>query len=309
MTTVGKDCRWPNLFIGGAARAGTTTLYESLKNHGDIFFPENKEPHYFSALKSHPILKVVKDEAEYLALYAPAGDTKVLGDATPGYLPDKSASERIHAVSPDPRFVFVLRDPVERAYSHYRLDYASGLAEHDSFLKALQSEVPLLPDTPAGLTVYIREGLYARHLSRFLETFGSAKVRVYLQEDLRDDLRGVFEDICRFLDVPFGDGEFIEAEGTFNAAVQPRSRVALGILRSEKLRRISRLVFPQALRQTLRGRVLLRSGRNPPMDPEARELLGSIYRDDVLQLQEMIGRDLTGWIKGWDSEQTAVRRA
>ena len=234
-----RNPRWPNFFIGGAPRSGTTTLYESLKRHPDIFLSEIKEPLFFADVDSQPIIKVVKDEAEYLALFADGAGAKILGEASTGYLEDKSAYRRIKAKSPDAKWVFVLRDPVERAYSHYRLDFATGVEHNDSFWDVLNSEVSALPEHRPDGNSYIRLGFYGNQLPKFFDTFGKEQVRVYLQDDLRNE-RAVIEDICQFLEVPFGDGAFYEPEQVVNAATQPRSRAALAILRSTKLRSVAR---------------------------------------------------------------------
>src|SRR5579871_3433321 len=112
---------WPNFFLVGAQKAGTSSVYAYLKQHPDIFLPAIKEPHFFSQVVpiSHyePIfLPSVLNEADYLRLYRDACGFSAIGDASVSYLWDPEAPQRIHARMPQARILIVLRDPVERAY-------------------------------------------------------------------------------------------------------------------------------------------------------------------------------------------------
>src|SRR5437763_505157 len=107
----GNDARWPNLFVVGAPKAGTTSLWLYLDRHPDIWMAPVKEPQFFSGLWY--------DQDSYLRLFAPGARFKLRGEASPSYLAKAGVAEASKRVSPDARIVIMLRDPVERAYSKY----------------------------------------------------------------------------------------------------------------------------------------------------------------------------------------------
>src|SRR3954469_19217742 len=118
----GASMRWPNLFIVGAAKAGTTSLWTALGELPEVFMSPLKEPHFFSGVTprrewaSH--FPTVTTEAEYHQLFKGAGDARYLGDASTSYLwAGSRAAEAIRRHNPEARIIAMLRDPVDRAYS------------------------------------------------------------------------------------------------------------------------------------------------------------------------------------------------
>ena len=110
-----EDPRWPNLFVVGAPRAGTTSLYHYLRQHPEIYMSPLKEPHFFS--HSNPQSDtVVKHQDAYLRLFDAARGEKLRGEASPAYLADPDAPARIKDASPEAKIVAVLREPVSRAF-------------------------------------------------------------------------------------------------------------------------------------------------------------------------------------------------
>ena len=122
---------WPNLFIVGAAKAGTTSLAYYLSQHADVFMSKMKEPHYFSAVRpegkfAHAV-PVVSDEASYLRLFQGADGVHYRGEASTSYLWSEAAAARIAERSPDARIIAVLREPIERLHSHYLNELREGI--------------------------------------------------------------------------------------------------------------------------------------------------------------------------------------
>src|SRR5918999_4531871 len=111
---------WPNLFVVGAARAATTSLWRYLDEHHDIWMALVKEPNFFSGVPA-VLAPTVHDEASYLRLFAPGAACKLRGEASTSYLWHEGVPAAIKRASPEARIVISLRDPVERAYSAYWL--------------------------------------------------------------------------------------------------------------------------------------------------------------------------------------------
>src|SRR3989304_10189805 len=113
--------RWPNLFIVGAPKSGTTSLHAYLDKIDDIFMSPIKEPNYFSAQTvsiKHPV-NPIRDKKKYLKLFQKGIHNKYIGEASPSYLADSEASKLIHQVSPNAKIIISLRDPIDRVFSHY----------------------------------------------------------------------------------------------------------------------------------------------------------------------------------------------
>ena len=132
---------WPNFFIVGAARAGTTTLYEYLRRVPEIYLPSIKEPRYFLARSIYEDIYgrlAVGNTKNYLELFANSNATAI-GEATPEYLYHDSAAHKIREKVPHAKIIITLRDPISRALSHYLL--LKGLRKIEySFDEMVKSE-------------------------------------------------------------------------------------------------------------------------------------------------------------------------
>jgi sulfotransferase family protein len=289
--------RWPNLFLVGAAKAGTTSLYSELAGHPAIYMSPMKEPHFFSEIEPAARWKAffprVSDEDEYLALFEGATNEEVLGEASTSYLWDRHAAERIKRVVPEASILIMLRDPVDRAYSNYWNDVREGL-ERRSFLDALLEEQRSGPGGWGVSSLYIDCGRYADQVARYLDRFGS-RVHVLFFEDFVRDQASTIEDILSFLGVRRANTG--AAPRRRNPASRPRNRLSGALLASGRVRRVVRATVPRSLRNRLRE-ALLKEASPPPMDPAARALLTGIYRPEAARLVELLGKPLP-WGPQW----------
>ena len=203
--------RWPNFFIVGAPRSGTTTLYHDLKAHPNIYMPSVKEPHYFAqvdvtmggenVIAAHQSgLMAYRAEVDYLRLFHKAEANSTIGEASAGYLYDESAPSRIREKNRNAKIIIVLRDPVERAQSSYLYSVNFGF-ERRGFFAAITRDYARTCKVVGQSSMYVEHGLYFQQVSRYLHTFGPENVNVYLQEDLSTDISGVIRDICEFIGV------------------------------------------------------------------------------------------------------------
>jgi hypothetical protein len=306
--------RWPDFFIIGAGRAGTTSLYYYLRGHPNIYLPSLKEPHFFSTVdyrrpagggkrqRTQRPAKVVKREADYLRLFADKQPHQLAGEASVTYLSDKDAPTRIKKKAPEAKIIAVLRDPVERAYSQYLLDLREGREWRASFYDVVQEDSEYLAKHQDAGSFYIWPGLYHQHVSRYVDTFGREHVRIYRYEDLAADTTALVEDLCAFLGVPFSDGSFFDPGQKYHAYGSPRNAVFGWMGRSRTLRSCAAKMAPMHWLVPVRDRLIDRQQAKPPLDPRARDVLRSIYHDDILKLQELMGRDLSSWL----TEDTGV---
>lgn len=183
--------RRPNLFLVGAMKAGTNTLHRLLDAHPDIFMSKKpKEPSWFAGSNSG------ESEDWYLALFSEAGEARHIGEASTDYTRAprlKGVPAGIKAYAPDARILYIMRDPLDRALSHYWWDVQYS-AEGRSF-KDAASRSREIQDV----------GHYAMQIGPYLETFGRARVHVLTLEALTADATETLASLWNFLDVAPAD--------------------------------------------------------------------------------------------------------
>jgi hypothetical protein len=289
----------PNFFICGAAKAGTTTLYELLRQHPEVYLPAVKEPHFFDR-----DTEFAKGLAHYDARHygAAAAGRKARGDATPAYLGFAEwVAPRIAETFPRGglKFIVSLRDPVARAYSHYRHRVRNG-RELESFADALAAEADRLADNPREWCGYFQDGLYSGFLEVFFRHFGRESVLILRFDDLIRDHSAVLRDVCAFLAIR--QGVPIEAPERSNAAGIPRSLwLRERVRRPGAWRHLVRPFVPSRARGALRAwalKALVRRVPNPPMPAEIERELRGRYADEIDRLENLLGWDLSAWREG-----------
>ncbi len=295
----------PNFLIIGAARTGTSSLYEYMRQHPDIYFSPVKEPMYFAMEGKKPDFrgpgddleinrKSVTDLAAYQALFAGAQGKKAVGEASANYLYSDVAAARIHEAVPDARLIAVLRNPVERAYSSFLYMIRDRREPLRDFGEALAQEPQRIRDHWEHIWHYAAMGFYHQQLQRYYERFDKSRIRVYLNEDMKKDAPGLLKDVFGFLDVD--DGYAPDTSVTYNEGGVPKRKMLNALLtRPSIFKRLLRPLMPAAAMK-LYTKVKHSNLDKPPLDPEVRARLVALYRDDVLKLQDLIGRDLSHWL-------------
>jgi len=195
--------RLPVFIIGGAMKSGTSTLHHILAAHPGVFMPP-MEIHFFSLDDLNGETTGADGDlgfdfdrdfdkclAWYADLFANAHSEQMLGERSSVYLASPTAPKRIAQVTPGVKLIFLLRDPVERAYSHYWHLVRKGYARFD-FERTVQDA----PDT------VLRRSLYKPQLEAYLKYFPRENVKVVLFERLAGEMRITLDDLCGFLGLP-----------------------------------------------------------------------------------------------------------
>jgi len=172
----------PNFFIAGASKSGTGWLKQCLSEHPEVFIPKGPNPNYFSR-------NYEKGKEWYLSFFESATDEKKVGEKSTSYIIHENSANRMHRFNPKASVYFVLRDPIERAYSHYKMLLRAGEVSEDVD-NVLNNKSPL-----------VREGLYYRHISRFMSHFGSDRVNVLFFKDLKESKKRFVQNLYRKLGV------------------------------------------------------------------------------------------------------------
>jgi hypothetical protein len=266
----------PDFVIVGAQKAGTTSLYRMLRKHPQIHMPRTKELHFFDTHWDRGV-------DWYAAQFTPKLWERRRGEATPYYLYRPIVRERMAQVVPRARIVVILRNPVDRAYSHYWHDLRRfELERHDrevfpTFETAVAFERPYLlghligregpelwKEAEGRRGTYVRRGEYADQLEPFFDTYGRDRVHVMLLEDLIGDRERSLRDLFGFLGVVRRPARWIE-DVQANAY---RQRDETGRMRKTQY---------------------------VPMDQATREVLAEHFAPFNDRLGTMLGRDLAHW--------------
>src|SRR5215208_4693193 len=289
----------PNFLIIGAMKSGTTALYYYLAQHPQVYMSPVKEPNFFCSEGQASREDTVARLETYQGLFKDVSDEKVIGEASHCYLYEPEAAVRIQQYLPDAKFVAVLRDPVDRAYSHFLHMVRNGTEPLTDFGQALREEVASACQN-RGFQDYVGRGLYHDQLERYFDVFGRERVKVYLYEDLSNGPVGVLQDTFRFLEV--NDSFVPDVSLRRNVSGSPRYKTLDKILRRPSpIKDALKLYLPAGLRWRLSRAFDDLKSRNlvqpPAVEPEIKRRLRGTYREDVLNLQELIYRDLSEWLE------------
>jgi hypothetical protein len=267
----------PSFVIIGAMRSGTTSLFRHLSEHPAIRFSATKETHFFDLHFDRGL-----DWYESQFNSDGAGDG-IYGEATATYLYEPGAMDRLATALPDTKLVVSLRNPIDRAYSHYWLQ-RSRRRETLSFEDALAAE----PERLAGAShrapfAYLGCSQYLDQLRHVRELYPAEQLHVLLFEDLADDPAGVYAPLCAFLGVdPTFQPESLGVQA--NRHVEFRSRL---------LQRVA-VRLPGAARRSL-NKAIRKDEDYPSMDASTRARLRDEFAPHNAALANWLGRDLSVW--------------
>jgi len=176
--------KWPNFFIIGVEKGGTTSLYEYLKQIPEIFMSQNKEPWYFSPIvrNLHYSKDRISDENLYLNLFSNVKNQTAIGEASAVYWRDPEAPKLIHEKIPHAKIIISIRDPVDRYFSGYLMGKRMGYNKkkiHESIQNRIKNKF-ILSSTRLNEESSL---LYYDNIKRYLDIFGEKNVLILIFEE------------------------------------------------------------------------------------------------------------------------------
>jgi Sulfotransferase domain len=282
----------PNLIVAGAGKSGTSSLHLYLAQHPAIVMTTVKEPHCFS-----DPARAASPAACYDGLFPPDATTaRYRGESSTGYMVFPDVAKRIRGTIPDCRLVFLLRNPVDRAISHFRWLVGLGVENRD-FSSAFTSDWTQTPDPSndrAGAYGYIyQESCYGTNLDRFYAQFPAEQMLLLCAEELRSDPLTCLNRCCEFLGVaPFRTVVPLSANES-RTLPHPRARARLEgrSLDSGHLERRARAALRRLLGESLSSRLREAAVRSlgstelvVPINVE-RTWLSGLYAADVASVR------------------------
>jgi Sulfotransferase family len=280
----------PTFFVIGAAKSGTSSLHFYLDQHPEVQMSANKEPRFFAGPERgtpHPPDKVW-DRDEYERLFDPA--YAVRGESSTDYAAHprrQGSAARIKELVPEAKFVYLVRDPIARTISHYKMGVAL-MGERRTLEEALEDLNPFSP--------YLASSLYATQIELYREHFPAERMLVVDQADLLSDREATLRRIFAFLDV---DPDYrIETEEKLLDSAQWRtySPGYLGFVNRYLAPRVQWV--PKGFRRSVRGaieRVLWPPLETPTADGEVGEGLRAVCAEEAGRLRRLTGLELPAW--------------
>ena len=306
---VATQPRLPNTFIVGAPKSGTTSLYEWLKGHPDVFMSPFKEPCYFSRdlawEESGYYLRYGVDRERYLALFEEAGAASRVGEASTRYLYSQDAPQLIAAEVADPRIVVMVRNPVDMMASLHAHKVAGGSEDLTSFADALDAEEDrragrrIPRDSNPKLSTYRDRARFGAQLVPWLETFGRERIAVLVLEQVMADPAAHFSRLLEFLGIdptyrPASFAAHNPAHGSRGGAIGRLARSRLAQLVAWRLvpRVLGEARTLELVRRVVQSPILRRDSSKTEVPAELRRQLEAELAPDVRLLSDLVGQDL-----------------
>ena len=292
-----------NLFVPGAAKSGTSSLHLYLDDHPNISMSAVKEPHFW--IKQNRTAIAWKD---YISNFDNNNNNiKVIGESSTGYMVfDEAINNIFNQYGKDPFFIFLLRNPIDRAISHY--SWLKGLGfESKPFKQAFLSDYGHIPNplntitATGGYKYYYEFGLYGKYIERYLEKFGGNRILVITTDELKNRPMVTLNTCCDFLNIPHFK-HVIQLEK--NKTIELRYKKLTKFLRYiyyDNLNLINNLkpFIPKKLQDYFIKKINHLSGKSKKVDNSHllfdRAWLKKYYEDDIKLLKEITNKSYTNW--------------
>jgi len=285
-----------DFFIVGAPKAGTTSLYHYLNEHPQVEMSSQKEPDYFSdkAINEQGMYygkNRVNTLDKYESLFVQK-ESVVYGEASVSYLFYDNVAEDIKKYNSNAKIIIMLRNPIERAFSHYLMDYRLGLIS-DSFENIIAKKSKH-KNALLYYQQYIEVSKYAKQIQRYLDFFEKENILFIDHEDFKKNVSRTVDKVYDFLNISIEFAADINTK--YNTFTMPKNKGIRFIYSFVFLRKILTFLFPIYLVKNIRV-LLFKADKKPELLKETRSQLRIIFNDDIKKLEEVLGKDYSKWIK------------
>jgi hypothetical protein len=289
---------WPNFFIVGAPKSGTTLLYNYLKQHPKVFLSSRKEPHFFSqSYHNFRLAPPVTTKNLYLEIFENADNFTAVGEASTNYLSDPEAAYLIKNQLPNSKIIISLRNPIDRAFSDYLFNINIGF-EKQSFQKSIKKLSKNYD--PVLSPRYLHAGLYYQHLQRYFELFGREQVKIIIFEEWIQKPLETIHEILEFLEISepltnYDDPNhysFEDVKNIIGIKSEPKNHISKYILEHQSVFNFFKLFFPLKNDEYIKNQILLKNSTKPKLKENDKIFLKNYFTEDVKQLEFLLKREL-----------------
>ena len=281
---------YPDFFIVGGARCGTTSLYAYLKQYPDIFLPERKEPHYYSS-QSTPLpywllpLKSIITKQDYLQLFEDSKEDMVVGDGSATYLMNLDAPKLIFEDNPNAKIIISLRNPIDRTYTAYLAQYRSG-NEKSSFGESIRRDFSSI----TGEEIQRQSALnsdYYEYVKNYYHYFPKEHIKIIIFEEFIKNPKQTMKELLHFLNL---STELNIKYEQYNEFKFPKNEVSKAIVNNRFIVNISMALIPATIRHYIFKQLVTRT--KPIMLEKDRKFLKEKYIEGVKKLESLLNRNL-----------------
>ena len=285
----------------GAQKAGTTAFYELLKQHPDIGLSKKKEVHFFDIDDNYQ-----KGVGWYKEFFDKTEGKNVYGECTPDYLLYNYVPKRIfETLGAQIKLIFILRNPVLRAYSQFNFHKMKGVEFEDDFLEKISGEKLDLENTNYNTwsdpPYYLERGLYFNQISRFLKYFSKEQMLFLTYEDLFGSTKDLLlNETYKFLGV---EAKRPENSTKSNQSFVPREGfkgfLLNGLRKHKWILQCLKSLLPKTLYFAIREKIVHRLQKRPDKISidQVNSILDQYFIDDIKRLERLISKDLSHWYK------------
>lgn len=290
----------PSFFVVGAQKAGTSSLHDWLVQQPDVCLPTLKETQFFTFEKLYG-----RGICWYLKQFPKCDEAAVKGEICPDYMFFSDAADRIREHIASPKFVFIFREPIRRAFSQYLMSLRNG---HETlpFIEALQAEEERLKEDSIEAMShfgYMARGRYAEQVERFRKLFPESEMLFIRFEDLVDSGEvgeKTYASICRFIGLS-SSPELANRIGVSNAASAPRFRGLRNFLHKDSaLKRFLARVIPGRMFRVWLWAKVDRLNQQAVAGEKMGEVpvrFTNMAADEAARLESVTGLDFSAWRK------------
>ena len=284
-----------DFFIVGAPKAGTTSLFYYLNKNKGICMSSIKEPNFFSS-QDLKIQKIYYDSLildnlkEYERIFTPKNKQQIIGEASVSYLFYPTVANRIFDYNPRSKIIIILRDPVERAFSHYSMDLRLGHVKQsldELFDLGLNNKDNLF------FQQYILLGQYYEQVNRYIEVFGRENICVKFYDELKLDASSFYSDILKFLQQE--NDHNIDFNQPFNKSKLPSNKFIKWLYSWPIIRKISLIFLPLSVIEFINIKFFKEN--NNIITNDLKSKLHSFFLEDIEKLEKLLSKDLNSWKK------------
>ena len=288
----------PNYLFIGASKSATTTFFDILKKHEDIFVPKFKEPHFFNIDENY-----LKGLDWYKKTYfKDINNESIIIDFTPTYLYYKLCAERIFdSLGPNVKFVIILRNPVDRAYSHYNHSKRDGheVSSFEDAIKLENERIEKSRDKNDFLSElrysYISQGLYFEMISAYLKYFDLNNFFIInFESEVVQNLDKTLLKLSKFLKLDLSN---LDYEIHSNKSGKPKYKLLQNIITNNNLfRKTLKIIVPQKQRQIIRNKIKNFNKEDfvylQLSEEKRRQLFEKYFIKDIMKLENLIGKKM-----------------
>ncbi len=293
----------PNFFIVGQPKAGTTSLYNYLKQHPNVFLSEHKEPCYFSKDSTHRGEIKYKNLSRYLELFENASNEKVVGEASTDYISSERAIKEIKKFNPNSKIIIMLRNPVEFISSLHNHMYHTSRYENKKLSVALKKEKKRLNRMNKKSSIDKLEELICyrkalrrmyKNIGEIIKEFGRDNVKIILFENLKDNPDKVYRETCNFLNIneKFKPDFKVHNKGITNTKLEEIRVKVRDCFPS--IYYFLKSLIPERMRKRIKSLVIVRNGKRQISQDLAKKLKKE-FEEDIIELEKTINKDLSHW--------------